>query len=70
MASQQAPFKVSVLEAIEVIKRFNQHQQREAEKPAPKALSDKERIVELEARVSQLEQAIGVMETRLAKLDV
>ena len=66
----KAPFKVSVLEAIEVIKRFNQHQQLEAEKPAPKALSDKERIVELEARVSQLEQAIGVMEARLAKLDV
>ena len=66
----KAPFKVSVLEAIEVIKRFNQHQQLEAEKPAPKALSDKERIVELEARVSQLEQAIGVIEARLAKLDV
>ncbi|MFS1703027.1 hypothetical protein FJ444_01990 [Aestuariibacter sp. GS-14] len=63
----KAPFRVSVLEAIEVIKRFNQHQQLEANKP--KTLTDQQRIKELEARVAQLEQAIGVMESRLAKLD-
>lgn len=65
----KAPFKVSVLEAIEVIKRFNQHQQLQAEQPKPKILSDQERIKELEARVSQLEHALEVMEARLAKMD-
>ncbi|GGF65230.1 hypothetical protein [Alteromonas lipolytica] len=62
----KAPFKVSVLDAIDAIKVFNQ--QFEAAKAAPAALSDKARIDQLEKRVAQLEQALAVMESRLEKL--
>ncbi|WP_296049068.1 hypothetical protein [uncultured Alteromonas sp.] len=62
----RAPFKVSVLDAIEAIKVFNQ--QNELAKAEPKIASEKERITALEKRVEQLEQALAVMESRLAKL--
>ena len=62
----RAPFKVSVLDAIEAIKVFNQ--QSVQIKAPPKTPGDKEHIAELEKRVEQLEQALAVMESRLAKL--
>ena len=62
----KAPFKVSVLDAIEAIKVFNQ--QNVQVTAQPKTPGDKERIAELEKRVEQLEQALAVMESRLAKL--
>ena len=62
----RTPFKVSVLDAIEAIKVFNQ--QNVQVKAQPKTPGDSERITELEKRVEQLEQALAVMESRLAKL--
>ncbi|NVK54026.1 MAG: hypothetical protein HWE26_00310 [Alteromonadaceae bacterium] len=60
----KAPFKVSVLDAIEAIKTFNQQHQ---STPASHDISDKEKIARLEKRVTQLEDALAVIESRLAK---
>ncbi|MDC8830387.1 hypothetical protein [Alteromonas gilva] len=60
----KAPFKVTVLDAIEAIKTFNQQYQAA---PSPADISDKEKISQLEKRVKQLEDALVVMESRLAK---
>lgn len=62
----KAPFKVSVLDAIDAIKAFNQHAALASMQP--KSLTDKERIADLEKRVNQLEEALALMESRLAKL--
>ncbi len=60
----KAPFKVTVLDAIEAIKTFNQQYQTA---PASPDISDKDKILQLEKRVAQLEDALAVMENRLAK---
>lgn len=62
----KAPFKVTVLDAIEAIKVFNQ--QNELSTTQPKRLNEQERISHLEKRVEQLEMALAVMENRLQKL--
>ena len=60
----KAPFKVTVLDAIEAIKTFNQQHHTAS---ASKNVTDKEKIQQLEKRVTQLEDALVVIERRLAK---
>ncbi len=62
----KAPMKVSVTNAIEAMKRYNASHKMpvEGEQPA----SEVDRIALLEKRVTQLENALTVMEQRLNKL--
>ncbi len=63
----KAPFKVSVTEAINVIKLFNASSQQAENQPEVTA---DERVVNLEKRVAELEAAMAILEQRLAKLDL
>lgn len=62
----QAPFKVSVIEAINAIKSYNLQQAKERKVVK---VDDKTRIKALEERVEQLESALAIIESRLAKFN-
>ncbi len=63
----KAPFKVSVTEAINVIKLFNASSQQAENRTE---ISADERVVNLEKRVAELEAAMAILEQRLTKLDL
>ena len=62
-----APFKVSVTDAINAIRLFNASSQ-QTEQPAEPNADD--RVIKLEKRVAELEAAMVILEQRLANLDV
>jgi hypothetical protein len=62
----RAPFRVSVIEAIDAMRKFNQIPQK-IEIPK-KPASEAAQISALEKRVTELENAIHVLETRLNAL--